>query len=75
MKPALKPVVVQDTGPPSWVEEQRIFRSFWKVQLFNEVKIAVDSSLVDWSLGGISMTAFGGLYGHDCEMMADPEYF
>lgn len=33
-----KDYLPQDTGPPSWVEEQRMIRSFWHLQFFLELQ-------------------------------------
>lgn len=33
-----KDYLPQDTGPPSWVEEQRMNRSFWQLQFFLELQ-------------------------------------
>lgn len=33
-----KDYLPQDTGPPSWVEEQRMIRSFWQLQFFLELQ-------------------------------------
>ena len=33
-----KDYLPQDTGPPSWVEEQRMIKSFWRLQFFLELQ-------------------------------------
>ncbi|KAJ8117806.1 hypothetical protein OPT61_g1083 [Boeremia exigua] len=33
-----KDFLPQETGPPSWVEEQRMIRSFWQLQFFRELQ-------------------------------------
>jgi hypothetical protein len=33
-----KDYIPQNTGPPSWVEEQRMIRSFWQLQFFLELQ-------------------------------------
>ena len=33
---------VQDIGPPSWLEEQRVLRVFWRIQLSRDVNAAID---------------------------------
>jgi hypothetical protein len=33
-----KDYLPQDTGPPSWVEEQRMIKSFWQLQFFLELQ-------------------------------------
>jgi hypothetical protein len=35
-----KDYMPQYTGPPSWVEEQRVIRSFWRLQFFLELQSA-----------------------------------
>ncbi|KAJ4380975.1 hypothetical protein N0V86_003322 [Didymella sp. IMI 355093] len=35
-----KDYLPQDTGPPSWVEEQRMIKSFWRLQFFLEIQSA-----------------------------------
>ncbi|CZR65893.1 uncharacterized protein PAC_15793 [Phialocephala subalpina] len=39
---------VQDVGPPSWLEEQRIIRAFWRIQLSRDVNAAVDAASIVW---------------------------
>lgn len=46
--PAERPFPVHDIGPPTWVEEQRVLRAFWRVQLFRELKTAINASVVNW---------------------------
>ncbi|CZR70294.1 uncharacterized protein PAC_20196 [Phialocephala subalpina] len=36
--PALEPFPVVDIGHPTWVEEQRVFRAFWRVQLVHDMR-------------------------------------
>ncbi|CAE7021428.1 hypothetical protein PTNB85_02496 [Pyrenophora teres f. teres] len=46
-----KDYLLQDTGPPSWVEEQRMIRSFWQLQFFLELRSAGHKGRLDtnWS--------------------------
>jgi hypothetical protein len=37
----------QETGPPSWVEEQRMIRSFWQLQFFLELQGAAHKGRLD----------------------------
>ncbi|KAK8010075.1 hypothetical protein PG990_009040 [Apiospora arundinis] len=37
-------VCVQDSGPPTWVEEQRVLRAFWCLQLIVDIRKAATSS-------------------------------
>jgi hypothetical protein len=39
---------VQDIGRPSWLEQQRVVRVFWRIQLSHDLKAAVDSSRIVW---------------------------
>jgi hypothetical protein len=39
---------VQDVGPPSWTEEQRVTRAFWRLQLLYDLKKAATNSLLNW---------------------------
>ncbi|KAI9729523.1 MAG: hypothetical protein M1818_008496 [Claussenomyces sp. TS43310] len=48
LKPAETPYPVRDIGPPSWVEEQRVLRAFWRVALFDQLRITVNASLISW---------------------------
>ncbi|KAK9774101.1 putative F-box domain-containing protein [Seiridium cardinale] len=48
-KPGEKPFPVHDIGPPTWVEEQRVLRAFWRLQLFRDLKVAgTKALLVNW---------------------------
>lgn len=38
----------QNIGPPSWVEEQRVNRAFWRLQLLYDLKRAASRGLLDW---------------------------
>ncbi|GAM88201.1 hypothetical protein ANO11243_062320 [Dothideomycetidae sp. 11243] len=41
---------VRDIGSPTWGEEQRVYRAFWRVQLLNDLRIAVNTGLITgWS--------------------------
>ncbi|KAK6212658.1 hypothetical protein LQW54_005079 [Pestalotiopsis sp. IQ-011] len=37
------------TGPPSWVEEQRVVKALWRIQLFFELNNACVHQRLDWS--------------------------
>ena len=39
---------VRDVGPPSWIEEQRVTRAFWRLQLIYDLKTAAANSLLSW---------------------------
>ncbi|KAM0457109.1 hypothetical protein ACHAPV_006748 [Trichoderma viride] len=39
---------VRDIGPPSWTEEQRVNRAFWRLQLLYDLKRAASRGLLDW---------------------------
>lgn len=38
-----------DSGPPSWVEQQRTYRALWLLQLFHELQAAAQESRLEWS--------------------------
>jgi hypothetical protein len=44
-----RPYQLQTTGPPSWVEEQRVVKSFWRIQLFLELKLARKEDRLGWT--------------------------
>ena len=46
--PPGKLVSVHDIGPPTWVEEQRLLRAFWRVQLFRDLKAAARAKALNW---------------------------
>ncbi|KAF8862218.1 hypothetical protein BDZ45DRAFT_213936 [Acephala macrosclerotiorum] len=39
---------VHDVGPPSWLEQQRVLRAFWRIQLSRDLNVAVDASRIIW---------------------------
>ncbi|KAK8086033.1 hypothetical protein PG994_001007 [Apiospora phragmitis] len=41
-----RPVVMRDGGPPSWVEEQRMTRAFWRLQFVYDLRKAARASLL-----------------------------
>jgi len=43
----------QEVGPPSWTEEQRVFRAFWRIQVICDLKTAASHSLLRWPTGDI----------------------
>ncbi|KAE9377719.1 hypothetical protein N431DRAFT_164954 [Stipitochalara longipes BDJ] len=42
---------VHDIGPPSWVEQQRVLRAFWRIQLSRDLSAAVGASHIIWLEG------------------------
>jgi hypothetical protein len=44
------PVKMRDTGPPSWVEEMRVLRALWLIQLAGDVQILAtnDNNALGW---------------------------
>ncbi|CCF41918.1 hypothetical protein CH063_02711 [Colletotrichum higginsianum] len=48
--PPGKPYKLQPVGPPCWMEEQRVMRGFWRLQLLIDLKLAVSEGRVDWAL-------------------------
>ncbi|KAK8107010.1 cytochrome P450 [Apiospora kogelbergensis] len=63
-------VTVEDIGPPSWTEEQRVTRAFWRLHLLSDLKNASRSPrlLVGWprsdieALGKYDASQLLGLY-------------
>lgn len=53
LEPAETPYATRDIGPPTWVEEQRVLRACWRVQLFHDVEDAVNKSTVTWELDNL----------------------
>jgi len=49
LKPAETPFPVRDIGPPTWVEQQRVLRAFWRLQLYNELVSALNDSSIIWA--------------------------
>ena len=39
---------VHDTGPPSWVERQRIERAFWRIQVSLDLRKALSTKTIVW---------------------------
>ena len=44
-----RPYQPRNTGPPSWVEEQRAIKALWRIQFFSELKLAQNEGRLDWS--------------------------
>ncbi|KAK2051687.1 hypothetical protein LY76DRAFT_673941 [Colletotrichum caudatum] len=38
----------QDVGPPTWIEEQRVVRGLWRLQVFHELKTALSEGRTGW---------------------------
>ncbi|KAH8815740.1 hypothetical protein F5884DRAFT_191133 [Xylogone sp. PMI_703] len=38
----------RETGPPSWVEEQRVIKALWRIQFFFELNISRKAGTLDW---------------------------
>ncbi|KAL0936354.1 uncharacterized protein CTRU02_208569 [Colletotrichum truncatum] len=49
-KPLGEPYKPQDIGPPCWVEEQRVMRGFWRLQLLNEMRTAASEGRLRWAV-------------------------
>ncbi|KAK7926530.1 hypothetical protein PG985_003528 [Apiospora marii] len=43
-KPRGRKVPVQDVGPPTWLEEQRVLRAFWSLQIIVDLRKAASAS-------------------------------
>ncbi|KAK1589892.1 uncharacterized protein LY79DRAFT_556023 [Colletotrichum navitas] len=39
----------RDVGPPTWIEEQRVMRGLWRLQVFHELKTASSEDRTRWS--------------------------
>ena len=48
-RPPGKKVEIQDIGAPSWIEEQRAARAFWRLQLVYDLKKAAARDILRWS--------------------------
>ncbi|KAK8129042.1 hypothetical protein PG984_010150 [Apiospora sp. TS-2023a] len=46
-KPKGREVPVQDHGPPTWLEEQRVLRAFWCLQIIVDLRKAAKASRLD----------------------------
>ncbi|KAH6875234.1 hypothetical protein BKA58DRAFT_418809 [Alternaria rosae] len=72
-----KDYIPQDTGPPSWVEEQRMIRSFWQLQYFMELQGAGHKGRLDtnWprhevdALSQISADGFYDVFDYEREQI------
>ncbi|KAH6714211.1 hypothetical protein BKA61DRAFT_57390 [Leptodontidium sp. MPI-SDFR-AT-0119] len=40
---------VHDIGPPSWLEQQRVQRAFWRIQLSQDLTSAIRETRITWS--------------------------
>lgn len=54
LNPLVSPVRFHDIGAPSWIEQQRVLRAFWRVRLFFELKDAIAISCITWPKKDIS---------------------
>ncbi|OHF00120.1 hypothetical protein CORC01_04528 [Colletotrichum orchidophilum] len=48
--PSGKPYELQPIGPSCWMEEQRVMRGFWRLQLLFDVKVAASDGRLDCTL-------------------------
>ncbi|KUJ15984.1 uncharacterized protein LY89DRAFT_100766 [Mollisia scopiformis] len=37
---------VHDVGPPSWLEQQRVLRAFWRIQLSHDLNVALEAARI-----------------------------
>ncbi|USP82102.1 hypothetical protein yc1106_09376 [Curvularia clavata] len=58
-----KDYLPQYTGPPSWVEEQRMIKAFWRLQFFLELQGAGNKGLLGmyWSRQEVEMLSNGSM--------------
>ncbi len=47
-QPVKKPFPIHDLGPPTWVEEQRVLRAFWRMQLFHDLERAAANGSIPY---------------------------
>ncbi|KAJ0163061.1 hypothetical protein CTA2_3581 [Colletotrichum tanaceti] len=47
--PPGKPYKLQPVGPPCWIEEQRVMRGFWRLQLLIDLELAASEGRLDWA--------------------------
>ncbi|KAK9778971.1 putative F-box domain-containing protein [Seiridium cardinale] len=52
------------TGPPSWVEEHRVIKALWRVQLFFELNSARTRHRLDWPVVDLDALASSSLPGY-----------
>ncbi|KAH8800838.1 hypothetical protein F5884DRAFT_685218 [Xylogone sp. PMI_703] len=55
----------RSTGPPSWVEEQRVVKALWRIQLFFELNIARETQILNWpkdDLDNLASLSFPDFY-------------
>ncbi len=52
--PCQKPFPVYDIGPPTWIEEQRILRALWRIQLSRDLKEAAANGSLHWPEGDLN---------------------
>lgn len=50
-----RPCEPQRTGPPSWIEEQRVIRALWRIQLLLELRVAREEKRLPWSEDDLAM--------------------
>ncbi|KAJ3954088.1 hypothetical protein N0V92_009426 [Colletotrichum tropicale] len=50
--PQGRPYTPQPLSPPCWMEEQRVMRGFWRLQLLLDLKLAISEDRLDWALKG-----------------------
>ncbi|KAK8059154.1 hypothetical protein PG996_009084 [Apiospora saccharicola] len=48
LSPPCEPFPVRDMGPPTWVEEQRAMRAFWRLELFRTARAAIEAGRLSW---------------------------
>ncbi|KAH9237540.1 hypothetical protein K456DRAFT_1940227 [Colletotrichum gloeosporioides 23] len=48
--PRGRPYTPQPLSPPCWMEEQRVMRGFWRLQLLLDLKLATSEDRLDWAL-------------------------
>ncbi|KAL3428481.1 hypothetical protein PVAG01_01990 [Phlyctema vagabunda] len=70
-RPEGRPYTPRDSGPPTWVEIQRVSRAMWRIQLFLDLKTGALDSNLGWlhddatRLQSTSIEEFWSPYGSD----------
>ncbi|KAK8127245.1 hypothetical protein PG984_008353 [Apiospora sp. TS-2023a] len=48
LDPAREPFPMRDAGPPTWVEEQRVMRACWRLELFQSARVVIEAGRLPW---------------------------
>ena len=53
VRPGRRGYRTQEVGPPSWTEETRVSRAFWRIQIICDLKKAASHFLLSWPMDDI----------------------